>query len=77
MPTATTQTEAAAVLTEYAEALKDCHTVDGDWRDEHEARAEYERLKKLANALGECMDCGAKAEPGLVLCHQCAKGHYE
>lgn len=42
---------AAALLDGEADALKECSTVDGDWREEDDAKASYEDMKRTAQEL--------------------------
>lgn len=48
-----TLAEAAEILTTEAEALRVCSTFEGDWGDEHDARADYERMLRVARELWE------------------------
>ena len=42
---------AAALIEKEAEALRECHTLDGDWGEDTEAKAEYEDRIKTAHDL--------------------------
>lgn len=42
---------AAELLDEDAEALYECSTIDGDWRDEHDAKADHDERRELATEL--------------------------
>ncbi len=42
---------AAAELELSANVLRDCHTIDGEWRGEAKAKAEHNRLLRLATRL--------------------------
>ena len=48
-----TLAEAAELLTTEAEALKMCHTHNGDWGSDHEAKKAYERMTRVASELRE------------------------
>ena len=43
--------QAAHELREQAQSIFECHTVDGDWRGDDDARAEHDRLIALARQL--------------------------
>ncbi len=42
---------AAQLLEQEAQALKECSTIDGDWRDEVDAKAAYEDMTLTARQL--------------------------
>lgn len=48
-----TLAEAAELLTTEAEVLKICHTHDGDWGDDQEAKKTYDRMTRVASELRE------------------------
>lgn len=44
-----TLTRAAELLDESAADLRDCHTLKGDWGDEHEAREAHDEMLAVAS----------------------------
>ena len=55
---------AAQMLDDDAESLKLSHTIDGEWRDEESARAEYDKIKEVVRALRDyCLDLCPSRSP--------------
>ena len=55
--------DACQSISRSADALKDCHTVDGDWGDDLDAKAFYDAELQLLGRLTELLDQQGQPEP--------------
>ncbi|UEC03930.1 hypothetical protein [Burkholderia vietnamiensis] len=55
--------DACQSISRSADALKDCHTVDGDWGDDLDAKALYDAELELLGRLTALLDSPSQPEP--------------
>lgn len=75
----TTIMDASQSISRSADALKDCHTVDGDWGDDLDAKAFYDAELRLLERLTALLAHQLQPEPidMLLFCPKCGVQHVD
>lgn len=71
--------DACQSISRSADALKDCHTVDGDWGDDLDAKAFYDAELRLLGRLTALLDHPGQPKPldMLLFCPKCGVQHVD
>lgn len=71
--------DACQSISRSADALKDCHTVDGDWGDDLDAKEIYDGELRLLERLTAMLDNPGQPEPinMLLFCPKCGEQHID